>query len=73
MFAVNESSGDLTLGAGGLLDREVAATYRLLVEARDQGVPVRSNIATVMLNILDINDNPPQVSATVYLYCSALY
>jgi hypothetical protein len=64
MFAVNESSGELTLNAGGLLDRETTPLYRLTVEARDHGFPVRSAISVITVNVVDVNDNPPQVRAT---------
>lgn len=64
LFAINESTGDLTLKAGGLLDRETTPLYRLTVEARDHGFPVRSAVAVVTVNVVDVNDNPPQVCAT---------
>jgi Cadherin domain len=64
MFAINESTGELILNAGGLLDRETTPLYRLTVEARDNGFPVRSAVAVVTINVLDVNDNPPQVRAS---------
>ena len=64
MFVVNELTGEVVLGPGGFLDRERAAIYRLSIEARDHGVPVRSAVTTVTLNVLDVNDNRPQVCAT---------
>lgn len=42
------------------LDREDVASYELVVEAIDQGRPSRTGQATVLLTILDKNDNPPR-------------
>ncbi|XP_023311979.1 cadherin-related tumor suppressor, partial [Anoplophora glabripennis] len=42
------------------LDREDIASYELTVEAIDQGVPQLSGTATVIVTVLDKNDNPPR-------------
>lgn len=42
------------------LDRELQAVYTLTVKAVDQGVPRRlTATGTVVVSVLDINDNPP--------------
>ncbi|KAM0727270.1 Cadherin-89D [Formica fusca] len=43
----------------GTLDRERAATHRLLVVAHDQGSPSLSSSVEVEINVLDVNDNAP--------------
>ncbi|XP_043600615.1 cadherin-89D isoform X2 [Bombus pyrosoma] len=43
----------------GILDRETAATHRLVVMARDNGSPRLSSTVEVEVNVLDVNDNPP--------------
>lgn len=41
------------------LDRETISEYQILVIAKDQGTPVQSSTATVVLMLEDINDNSP--------------
>ncbi|CAK9808610.1 Cad89D [Anthophora quadrimaculata] len=43
----------------GVLDRETAATHRLLVMARDNGTPRLSSTVEIEVNVLDVNDNSP--------------
>ncbi|KAL6266541.1 hypothetical protein P5V15_003388 [Pogonomyrmex californicus] len=56
-FALDALTGQLTTMVA--LDRETIANYRILVIAKDQGTPVQSSTATVMLTLADINDNSP--------------
>ncbi|KAH8409560.1 hypothetical protein KR222_008523 [Zaprionus bogoriensis] len=42
------------------LDREEISDYAIVVEAVDQGVPQLTGTATVLLHLLDKNDNPPK-------------
>lgn len=57
VFALDSSSGILTARAD--LDRERDARYTFLVVAGDRGVPPRSSTCTVVINVLDENDNAP--------------
>ncbi|NWS17802.1 CADN protein, partial [Pachyramphus minor] len=45
------------------LDREVVERYSLIVQAADQGTPARTGSVTVLINLLDINDNGPRFEA----------
>ncbi|NWH61172.1 CADN protein, partial [Geococcyx californianus] len=45
------------------LDREVIQKYSLIVQAADQGTPARSGSVTVLINLLDVNDNGPRFEA----------
>ncbi|KAL0131096.1 hypothetical protein PUN28_002587 [Cardiocondyla obscurior] len=56
-FALDALTGQLTTMVA--LDRETIAAYKILVIAKDQGTPVQSSTATVMLTLEDINDNSP--------------
>ncbi|MGH0176874.1 UNVERIFIED_CONTAM: hypothetical protein FKN15_016909 [Acipenser sinensis] len=57
-FSINELSGIISLEKP--LDREVQAMYSLTVRATDQGSPRKlSTVCSVVVSILDINDNPP--------------
>ncbi|XP_029298087.1 protocadherin alpha-7-like [Cottoperca gobio] len=52
------------------LDRESAKTHRLLLTAIDGGKPSRSGNMTIIVDVSDVNDNPPvftQESYTVQL------
>ena len=44
------------------LDFEMTQSYRLVVEGRDEGLPMRSATATVMITVLNVNDNPPTLT-----------
>ncbi|NXX74863.1 CADN protein, partial [Urocolius indicus] len=45
------------------VDREVIQTYSLVVQASDQGTPARTGSVTVLINLLDVNDNGPRFEA----------
>lgn len=57
-FALDFLTGQLTTKTK--LDREKISNYEILIVAKDQGLPPQSSTATVMLNILDVNDNSPE-------------
>lgn len=59
-FEIDADTGDIITTMR--LDREDIANYQLIVEAVDQGMPQQTGTATVMINILDKNDNPPRFS-----------
>ncbi|XP_058056650.1 protein dachsous [Anopheles bellator] len=58
-FQINPVSGEITTRES--LDRESKASYDLVVEARDQGTPYRSSRVSVRIQILDMNDNAPDI------------
>ena len=45
------------------LDREVIQKYSLIVQASDQGTPACTGSVTVLINLLDVNDNGPRFEA----------
>ncbi|XP_042677339.1 LOW QUALITY PROTEIN: neural-cadherin-like [Centrocercus urophasianus] len=45
------------------LDREVIQKYSLIVQASDQGTPAETGSVTVLINLLDVNDNGPRFEA----------
>lgn len=51
--------GEGIIRVTGVLDRETVPVHRLLVTARDNGVPRLSSTVEVEVNVLDVNDNPP--------------
>jgi protocadherin Fat 4 len=61
---------DGLLRVAGRLDREARANYTLQITAKDRGEPPRATTATLVIKILDENDNSPvfdpkQYSASV--------
>lgn len=76
-YSLEDSSLPFSLGSvdgllrvSGALDRERRQNYSLRVTARDRGGPPKSTSTSVLVLVLDENDNPPvfdprQYSATV--------
>ncbi|XP_072580991.1 protocadherin-23 [Vulpes vulpes] len=48
------------------LDREAASCHKLVILASDHGFPPLSSTATVAIEVLDVNDNPPKFSSLKY-------
>ncbi|XP_063304093.1 protocadherin gamma-B1-like isoform X37 [Pelobates fuscus] len=48
------------------LDREKLSYYNITILATDRGYPQLSSTATIRLDILDINDNPPLFQKPIY-------
>ena len=67
-FSIDPESGIIIVAKG--LDRETIPVYNLTVTASDLGIPSMSSSVMVTVNILDVNDNPPEFSRKVY-YASA--
>ncbi|XP_040169860.1 fat-like cadherin-related tumor suppressor homolog isoform X2 [Anopheles arabiensis] len=63
-FRIAPESGIVTLAKP--LDREQKALYNLSVSATDLGHPALSNAATLVVNVQDINDNPPEFTSKHY-------
>ncbi|KAG9437757.1 cadherin-related tumor suppressor isoform X1 [Apis mellifera carnica] len=57
-FVIDSDNGEISTNAK--LDREEIASYELIIEARDEGQPSLTGTATVLVTVLDKNDNPPQ-------------
>ncbi len=64
VFVIDNSTGSITVQK--LLDYENATTFTITVLARDNGIPQRSSTVTVNLRVIDVNDNPPVFTQTVY-------
>ena len=56
-FTIDEDTGEIKLLHD--LDREEKDSYELVVLATDSGFPSRSANASVLITILDVNDNAP--------------
>ncbi|NXW90273.1 PCDA2 protein, partial [Alopecoenas beccarii] len=62
MFTIDENNGEIRLR--GKLDYEEKDSYEVTVEARDKGTPPLSSHCSVELQVLDVNDNAPEVWVT---------
>ncbi|CAL8330612.1 unnamed protein product [Merluccius merluccius] len=64
VFRLEENTGLLYLSSP--LDREVRASYRLIIRAADGGLPFLSSTQTLTVVVEDVNDQPPVFSLEVY-------
>ncbi|XP_070959503.1 protocadherin alpha-3-like isoform X10 [Oncorhynchus clarkii lewisi] len=62
MFALNSDTGEMTVK--GHLDQEKNAAYEIRVQATDQGSSPRSVYCKVLVEVVDVNDNAPEISVT---------
>ncbi|NXC06884.1 PCDA2 protein, partial [Orthonyx spaldingii] len=62
LFIIDSKSGEIR--TNGELDFEDIQSYDLEIEARDQGTPPLSGHCSVELEVLDVNDNAPEVWVT---------
>ena len=66
MFEIDSTSGWITLRSS--LDREISAVHRVIVTASDSGAPSRSVSMTLVVTVLDVNDNPPVFNSDGYAF-----
>lgn len=57
-FKIAAESGIVTLAKP--LDRETKDSYNVTVKAVDQGSPPLSSTTSLLVLVLDVNDNPPE-------------
>ena len=66
-FAINATSGEITVAADIDRDREQISSFRLTIRAEDLGTPQQDpDFATVVITIRDINDNSPMFIPDMY-------
>ncbi|XP_046548571.1 LOW QUALITY PROTEIN: protocadherin Fat 4-like [Haliotis rubra] len=61
-FEVNTGSGQISTKA--LLDRETIPSHNLTILAIDQVTPANTGTAVVTVNLLDVNDNKPNITGS---------
>ncbi|XP_061209976.1 protocadherin alpha-2-like isoform X6 [Neopsephotus bourkii] len=62
LFSIDPKTGEIRLT--GALDFEDVRLHELQIEARDKGFPPLSGHCSVELEVLDVNDNSPEVWVT---------
>ncbi|XP_014384473.1 PREDICTED: protocadherin alpha-8-like [Myotis brandtii] len=61
-FSIESNSGEIKIRKN--LDFEQVSFYKIRIDARDRGQPPMAGHCTVLVKVLDINDNVPQISLT---------
>ncbi|XP_049324654.1 protocadherin alpha-3 isoform X19 [Astyanax mexicanus] len=62
LFSVHPESGVITVK--GDIDYEENSALELRVEAKDKGQPPKSSQCKVLIEVIDVNDNPPEIEVT---------
>ncbi|XP_053734360.1 protocadherin alpha-3-like isoform X11 [Synchiropus splendidus] len=62
VFTIEPHTGEISLS--GELDFEENAAYDIRVQARDKGTPSRSVHGKVLVEVIDVNDNVPEITIT---------
>ncbi|XP_040200841.1 protocadherin gamma-C5-like isoform X19 [Rana temporaria] len=65
-FKCQPMSNRYTLVTSGHLDREKVSQYTITLIASDLGFPSLSSQTTIVINISDVNDNPPAFLQSAY-------
>ncbi|KAM7140584.1 protocadherin alpha-8 isoform 4-T4 [Molossus nigricans] len=62
LFSIDSNTGEITIRKN--LDFEKANSYKIRIDATDRGHPPMAGHCTILVKVLDINDNAPQISLT---------
>ncbi|XP_026186727.1 protocadherin alpha-3-like [Mastacembelus armatus] len=64
LFDINEKTGEITVK--GLIDFEEKARYEIDIKASDKGIVPLKTDKSVIINIVDLNDNIPEIEVTSF-------
>ncbi|XP_035983152.1 protocadherin alpha-2 isoform X3 [Fundulus heteroclitus] len=62
LFSINPDTGVITVI--GKIDYEESAAYDIRIQARDKGTPSRSVHGKILVEVIDVNDNIPEIVVT---------
>ncbi|XP_027029217.2 protocadherin alpha-3-like isoform X10 [Tachysurus fulvidraco] len=62
LFDINSESGEITVK--GKLDHEQNNAVEIRVQAKDRGITPRSAFCKILVEIIDVNDNAPEIMVT---------
>ncbi|XP_041121081.1 protocadherin gamma-C5-like isoform X2 [Polyodon spathula] len=62
LFRVDSETGEIRVN--GLIDFEDASFYEIDVQARDKGTPASEGSCNIKVEVIDVNDNAPQLTIT---------
>ncbi|KAG8579341.1 hypothetical protein GDO81_010826 [Engystomops pustulosus] len=63
---ISSSDSYYRIVTAGPIDREKVSSYNITVFATDRGSPPLSSKQLIILEILDVNDNPPMFTKSIY-------
>ncbi|XP_078405893.1 uncharacterized protein LOC144685360 [Cetorhinus maximus] len=63
LFSLDRRTGEITIQ--GALDFEEASSYSLDVQAVDNGSPAIAGHSKVLIKVIDVNDNAPEIKVTL--------
>nr|XP_057919071.1 protocadherin alpha-2-like isoform X10 [Doryrhamphus excisus] len=61
-FALNENTGEITIKGG--INYEETQAYEIRVQVRDKGTPPRLAHGKVLVEVIDVNDNAPEITVS---------
>ncbi|XP_060751291.1 protocadherin alpha-2-like [Tachysurus vachellii] len=64
-FSINSLSGDITVKDN--IDYEASTAIELRIQAQDKGQPPRMSRCKVLIEVVDVNDNAPEISVTLLM------
>ncbi|KAI3351201.1 hypothetical protein L3Q82_005755 [Scortum barcoo] len=64
VFDISQSTGEITVK--GLIDYEEKDTYEIEIEASDKGLAPLTTEKSVIIKIVDVNDNAPEIEVTSF-------
>ncbi|XP_074530795.1 protocadherin alpha-8-like [Halichoeres trimaculatus] len=64
LFDINSSTGEITVK--GLIDYEQKDKYEIEIEASDKGLAPLTTEKSVIIKIVDVNDNAPEIEVTSF-------
>ncbi|XP_072251862.1 protocadherin alpha-2-like isoform X7 [Leuresthes tenuis] len=62
LFSINPNTGEITVI--GKIDYEENTAYDIRIQARDKGTPSRSVHGKLLVEVIDVNDNIPEILVT---------
>ncbi|XP_061090059.1 protocadherin alpha-8-like [Conger conger] len=62
IFSIDQQTGEITVK--GDLDFEENSAFELRVQAQDKGTPPQSTHCKLLIEVVDVNDNSPDISIT---------
>ncbi|XP_026212874.1 protocadherin alpha-2-like isoform X2 [Anabas testudineus] len=62
MFSINPETGEIVVS--GKIDYEDNTAFDIRIQARDKGTPSRSVHGKVLVEVIDVNDNQPEIVIT---------
>ncbi|XP_017345170.2 protocadherin alpha-2 [Ictalurus punctatus] len=65
LFSINPVSGDIIVKAN--INHEDSPAVELRIQAQDKGHPPRMSRCKVLIEVVDVNDNAPEISVTLLM------